>query len=192
MRLLRRAGRIFWVMLATFGCGLQNTTAIPPHPCVGVADGGFGYQVTGKLIDARSGAPVCCVSINLEARLDVDPPDLIAKGQAKSDNSGVLEGALGTGKAWGTCVGEDGTMIPPPEAPELNQISVIIEGEAQAVDLAQAQIGQDRAEPGKRLVDLGTLRVVAHPNRPCEPTRGNYCPLPPGQLRSGAASQEMP
>jgi|GEM_PF-4654523 len=88
MRLLRRAGRILWVMLATFGgCGLQNTTAIPPHPCVGVADGGFGYQVTGKLIDARSGAPVCCVSINLEARLDVDPPDLnfSEKGDVGSD-----------------------------------------------------------------------------------------------------------
>src|ERR1700752_1596628 len=100
-----------WIALVFLtGCGYQRHAppVVSQDSCVGVADGGFTYPITGRLVDAASGEPVCCVQVDLEGHVGSDAPGFPALGRIITDNDGAFETELHTRIAWGTCIRDDG------------------------------------------------------------------------------------
>lgn len=173
-------------LLAASVCGLRKKDATAqPHPCVGFADGGYRYRVTVRLVDSASDESICCSAVDLKGELDADAPGFPATGRSVTDSGGVLQAELTTGMACGTCMRDDGTIDPPPEPPELNRLSIVLEGTANAVEIALLAVSQERVVSGERWLELGTVHILEHPHRRCDESQG-YCPIPPERLRHDA------
>jgi hypothetical protein len=160
--------------LAIAGCSAET----PPNPaeCVGVACGGFAYKVSGRLIDAATGRPVCCVAVSLEAQ----GPGYPAAGRAKTDNDGRFTAELTAPKSYGTCLHEDGTTDPPPAAPALTSLSIQVdEDAAKLIELTGTALAHQQSAPGSGTLVLQPIEIRGAPRYRCDSSAGSYCPLAP-------------
>ena len=174
-RFVRSYERVLLVCLTLIGLGGRTFSCV---------DGGHTYHVSGTLVD-EAGSPVVCAAVSVLGfpKEPVSPGYPAISDPTTTNANGRFQADAGTrGIVWGTC-GEFGLYVPPPKPPELDAITLRIDGVAPAVRLAVADDQQKHAIRTERWIELGEVTLTECPPRGCCPALGEYCPLAPEKLR---------
>lgn len=154
---------------------------------LGCLDGGHTYHVRGTLVD-QTDNPIPCAVVSALAV----PKGPIRRGYPavsapiRTDAAGSFVAETYTrGIVWGTCggFGPFSLYVPPPPLPELDAITLELEGVNDPLQLTVSAEQQKRAIRTQRWIELGTVKTPERPPRVCCPALGEHCPLPPEKLR---------